>query len=177
MAEIELSAESRGVAPGRGRLTGRRILVVGGGQAAHGDDDIPGNGRAISILAGREGAAVAVADLSLDSAEDTALLVRKEGVEAVAIQADATDEDDVRRMLAEAATALGGLDGIVLNVGIGAGQKMAGTTVEEWDTVFAVNVRSHFLTLQAALPVMSDGSSSVLVSSIAGLRPGSNIPS
>ena len=182
MAEIELSAESRGVAPGRGRLTGRRILVVGGGQAAHGDDDIPGNGRAISILAGREGAAVAVADLSLDSAEDTALLVRKEGVEAVAIQADATDEDDVRRMLAEAATALGGLDGIVLNVGIDGGVRLAGTDVATWDRVFAVNARTHFLgkakravqLLHTAAPaqagdgVQQDGATLGTIASVAG---------
>ena len=177
MAEIELSAESRGVAPGRGRLTGRRILVVGGGQAAHGDDDIPGNGRAISILAGREGAAVAVADLSLDSAEDTALLVRKEGVEAVAIQADATDEDDVRRMLAEAATALGGLDGIVLNVGIDGGVRLAGTDVATWDRVFAVNARTHFLGVKHGMPLLPDGIGAVvLMSSTSAFSAAGEVP-
>jgi NAD(P)-dependent dehydrogenase (short-subunit alcohol dehydrogenase family) len=75
-----------------------------------------------------------------------------------------------------AVEAMGGLDGLVLNVGIGAGKRIGGTSVDEWDTVFAVNVRSNFLTLQAALPTMAEGSSTVLISSIAGLRPGSSIP-
>src|SRR6185312_7596515 len=70
MAADDLVQESRGEAPGRGRLEGRRILVVGGGQEDYGLDDPPiGNGRAMSILFAREGAAVAVADrlLTFDS--------------------------------------------------------------------------------------------------------------
>jgi hypothetical protein len=60
-----LPDEARGEAPGRGRLAGRRILVVGGGQEDDGLEDPPiGNGRAMSILFAREGAAVAVADIS-----------------------------------------------------------------------------------------------------------------
>lgn len=172
-----LSAESRGAAPGRGRLTGRKILVVGGGQAAHGDDDVPGNGRAISILAGREGAAVAVADLSLHSAEDTAVLVRKEGVEAVSIQADATKEEDVLRMVQEASDALGGLDGIVLNVGIDGGVRIEGTDVATWDRVFAVNARSHFLGIKHGMPLLPDGLGSVvLMSSTSAFSAGGEVP-
>lgn len=173
----ELSAESRGVAPGRGRLTGRKILVVGGGQADHGDDDIPGNGRAISVLTGREGAAVAVADLSLASAEETAILVRKEGVDAVAIQADATDEADTLRMLQEASDALGGLDGIVLNVGIDGGVRIEGTDVPTWDKVFAVNARSHFLGVKHGMPMLPDGVGSVvLMSSTSAFSAAGEVP-
>ncbi|MBV9693018.1 MAG: oxidoreductase, partial [Alphaproteobacteria bacterium] len=55
--------ESTGTAPGRGRLAGRRILVVGGGQMDIGEPDTAvGNGRAMCLLFAREGAAVAVAD-------------------------------------------------------------------------------------------------------------------
>ena len=53
---------------------------------------------------------------------------------------------------------------------------LAGTTAEQWDTVFAVNTRAHFLVCQAALPVLPEGSSIVLISSVAGLRPGSRLP-
>jgi NAD(P)-dependent dehydrogenase (short-subunit alcohol dehydrogenase family) len=49
--------------------------------------------------------------------------------------------------------------------------------VADWDTVLNVNLRSHFLTLKAALPLMGEGSSTVLISSVAALRPGSGIPS
>ena len=52
---------------------------------------------------------------------------------------------------------MGGLDGLVLNVGIGAGMGMGGTTAEQWDAVFAVNVRSHFLLAGAALPPHARG--------------------
>ena len=48
--------------------------------------------------------------------------------------------------------------------------------VEEWDTVHAVNVRSHFLVCRAALPVMDDGGAIVFISSVAGLKPGTRIP-
>ena len=55
------AAERDGTAPGRGRLNGRRVLVVGGGQQDHGLEDAPiGNGRAMSVLFAREGASVAV---------------------------------------------------------------------------------------------------------------------
>jgi NAD(P)-dependent dehydrogenase (short-subunit alcohol dehydrogenase family) len=64
----------------------------------------------------------------------------------------------------------------VLNAGIGAGSGLAGTTAEAWDTVFAVNLRSQFLVLRAALPRLGAGSSVVLISSVAALRPGSGIP-
>ena len=53
---------------------------------------------------------------------------------------------------------------------------MQGTTPEQWDAVFAVNVRSHFLLAAAALEVMPEGSAIVFISSIAGLTPGSRIP-
>ena len=64
----------------------------------------------------------------------------------------------------------------MLNVGIGAGRGLAGTSTEEWDEVFRVNIRSHFVTLQAALPKLGEGSSTVLIASVAGLQPGSNVP-
>ena len=51
-----------------------------------------------------------------------------------------------------------------------------GTTPDAWDRVLAVNVRAHFLGCKVALPAMAPGGSIVLVSSIAGLKPGSGIP-
>ena len=72
-ADSYLPAEAAGSAPGRGRLTGRRILVVGAGTRPSPDPDAPiGNGRAISVLAAREGASVVCADRDRDAAEVTA---------------------------------------------------------------------------------------------------------
>ena len=154
---------------GAQRLAGRRILVVGGGQQDYGIEDPPvGNGRAMSVLFAREGAAVGVSDLDEASAEATAELVRAEGAQAVTITGDAADEDAVVRMLDQAKSGLGGLDGIVLNVGVAGGIGLQGTTVEDWDRVMAVNARAHFLGLKHGLPLLREvGGSIVLTGSLA----------
>jgi NAD(P)-dependent dehydrogenase (short-subunit alcohol dehydrogenase family) len=166
---VEATAEeARGNAPGRGRLEGRRILVVGAGQQDHGIEDPPiGNGRAMSVLFGREGASVAVADLNEQSAEETAELVRAEGAEALVIGADASSEQAMTAAFERTASAFGGVDGLVMNVGIGAGLGLAGTSVEDWDRVMAVNARSHFLGCKLGVQRMTDGGAIVLVGSVA----------
>jgi len=156
-------------------MANRRVLVVGGGQMDIGEPDTPiGNGRAMCVLFAREGAQVAVADRDLKSAEATVALCDGR---AFAIAADATKDDDVARMVGEAHEKLGGLDGLVLNVGIGAGGPwLEGTTRESWDKVLAVNLTSHMLTVKAAMPKLADGSAIVFISSIAGLTAGSRLP-
>ena len=120
---MTLPAEAAGTAPGRGRLTGRRVLVVGAGTRPSPEPDPPlGNGRAISVLAAREGAAVACADRDAGAAEATAALVRDEGQAAAVVLADVAAPDACASVVADAAAALGGLDGLVLNVGIGLGR-------------------------------------------------------
>jgi NAD(P)-dependent dehydrogenase (short-subunit alcohol dehydrogenase family) len=182
-----MPAEAAGTAPGRGRLAGRRILVVGAGTRPSPEPDPPmGNGRAISVLAAREGAAVACADRDADAAEGTAALVRAEGPRdeqprgvqqrAAVVLADVASPDACAAVVAESAAALGGLDGLVLNVGIGLGRGLAGTTAAQWDEVFAVNTRAHFLVAVAALPVLEPGAAIVFVSSAASLRAATGIP-
>ncbi|WP_426570912.1 SDR family NAD(P)-dependent oxidoreductase [Aquihabitans sp. McL0605] len=159
------------------RLAGRRILIVGAGTRASADPDAPpGNGRAIAVTAAEQGATVVCADIDLAAARQTATLVRDAGGHAQVVVADVSDAEACTTMVEEAADLVDGLDGIVVNVGIGAGQWLGKTSVEQWDQVFDVNVRAHFLTCQAALPILEDGSAIVLISSVAGLRPGSRIP-
>ena len=161
-----------------GLLAGRRLLVVGGGTRPTEDPDAPlGNGRAIAVEAAREGAAVAVSDVDRSAAEATAALVTEAGGTAHVLVSDAADAAACEATVRDAASALGGLDALVLNVGIGKGFGLGGTSADDWDEVMAVNLRAHFLTLKAALPLMGEGSSTVLISSVAGLRPGSGIPS
>jgi NAD(P)-dependent dehydrogenase (short-subunit alcohol dehydrogenase family) len=160
-----------------GSLAGRRVLVVGAGTRAIDDPDAPiGNGRAIAVLAGRAGATIACADVDVEAARFTAALVEAEGATAHVLGGDVTDAATCAGLIEGAVAAMGGVDGLVLNVGIGAGMGMQGTTPEQWDAVFAVNVRSHFLLAAAALDVMPEGSAIVFISSIAGLTPGSRIP-
>jgi len=139
-------------------------LVVGAGQEEHGLEDPPiGNGRAMSVLFGREGASVAVADLNAESAEATAELVRAEGASAEVIVADAADEGASAEMFDSAAKALGGLEGVVMNLGIGAGLGIGGTSVEDWDRVMAVNLRSHFLGCKHGLAAMKEGGGAIVL--------------
>jgi NAD(P)-dependent dehydrogenase (short-subunit alcohol dehydrogenase family) len=174
---VHLPAESQGLAPGRARLRGRRVLVVGGGQDDRGLSDAPiGNGRAISVLFAREGARVAVADRKLESAEQTARMAREQGGDAIAIEADVHRPEQIETMVARAVGALGGLDGVVYNVGIGNEMWLANVTPQGWDFAFSVNLRGAALTLKAALPELAPGASVVLISSTASLKPGSRIP-
>ena len=182
---MTLPAEATGAAPGRGRLTGRRVLVVGAGTRPLPEPDPPlGNGRAISVLAAREGAAVACADRDAAAAEATAALVRAEHAEgpgngrqaAAVVLADVAAPEACAAVVADSAAALGGLDGVVLNVGIGLGRGMAGTSAAQWDQTFAVNTRAHFLVAAAALEALEPGSAIVFISSAASLRAATGIP-
>lgn len=159
-------------------LSGRRILVVGGGQQGYGQEDPPvGIGRAIALLAARQGAAVAVADLDREAAEATTGLVRDEGARGVVLAFDAAEEEALADGLGRAAEALGGLDGLAMNTGIVGGWGLEHTSAEDWDRVFAVNVRGHFLACKHALPLMPAGGAIVLTSSTAALLPStSSIP-
>ncbi len=169
--------------PGRRLLAGRRILVVGAGTQASDESAPPaGNGRAISVRCAEEGASVACVDLSRRAALDSLAMVEEVGGHGVVVEADVADAEQCARAVSEAADGLGGLDGVVLNVGIGLGSGLAHTTAEQWDQTFAVNARSHFLVSQAALPRLVDAAAGggsaalVYVSSVAGLKPGSRIP-
>jgi NAD(P)-dependent dehydrogenase (short-subunit alcohol dehydrogenase family) len=156
-------------------LAGRRILVVGAGTQTGGDPEAPvGNGRAISVLAAREGATVICADRDEESARETASWVQREDGQAFVVVADVTDEESCQAMVGGLAD--GGLDGLVLNVGIGRGRGLANTSAADWDLVFAANLRGHFLVVRDALDIMNEGGSIVFMSSTAGLRPGSRIP-
>ena len=159
------------------RLVGRRIVVVGAGTRSSDDPDAPvGNGRAIAVLAAREGASVACADRDAPAAQETARLVEAEGAAAPVVVGDVVVETECARVIDESFDALGGIDGLVCNVGIGQGRGLADTSVAQWDLVTAVNMRAHFLLCQAALPRMTAGGAIVFISSIAGLRPGTRMP-
>jgi NAD(P)-dependent dehydrogenase (short-subunit alcohol dehydrogenase family) len=159
-----------------GRLHGRRLLVVGGGTAPSADSDAPiGNGRAICVLAAREGAAVAVADIDEDAAGETVGLIERGDGTAVSVVGDAADPAQAERLVEEAAGELGGLDAVVLNVGITGGVGLEGTTSEDWERVLSVNVQAHFEVVKHALPRM-EGGAIVFISSLAGFRPGSFCP-
>ena len=151
--------------------------MVGAGTAPGPGDEQPiGNGRAMAVLAAREGAVVTCVDRDEAAAAATAAWITGEGGTASVVVADVAQPEACESLVADAMAAMGGIDGLVLNVGIGGGRGVAGTSVEDWDHVLAVNLRSHFLVSRAALPHLGAGSSIVFISSIAGIKPGSRIP-
>ncbi len=159
------------------RLAGRRILVVGAGQRRIPEADPPvGNGRAMAVLLARAGAAVACADLDLAAARETADWITREGSTAHALQADVSQPAQIDTMVQRARDALGGLDGLVLNVGIGNNSRFGTETADAWDAVMQVNLRAHMLGAQAAAAAMDDGGAIVFISSIAALAPITGIP-
>ncbi len=152
-----------------GRLGGKVAIVTGGGSRGEGI----GNGRAAAVLFGREGARVLVVDQSLEPAEATLALVRREGGEAAVFQADVTRRQDCEAMVAEAVARWGALHVLDNNVGIGS----RGTVVEvdeaEWERVMRVNVTGMMLASRAAVPALAKagGGAIVNISSISALRP------
>ena len=170
--------ETLGQAPGRGRLTGRKVLVIGAGQrpTPPGEQVPVGNGRAISLLAAREGAAVACVDVSAEAVQNTAAQIEATGGQAFSEVADVREAGAIAPLVARCRERLGGLDGLVLNVGISFGRPLDKLTAESWDDEFSVNLRSHMLFAQAALPLMAEGGAIVLISSLAALRNQSRNP-
>jgi len=171
-------AETLGDAPGRGRMLGRKLIVVGAGQrpTPPGETVPVGNGRAVALLCAREGAAVACVDASATAAQATVDLIGHAGGQGFAEVADVRDAAAILPLVERCAERLGGLDGMALNVGISKGLPLDRLTAEAWDDEFSVNLRSHMLATQAALPRMAPGSSIVLVSSLAAIRNQSRNP-
>jgi NAD(P)-dependent dehydrogenase (short-subunit alcohol dehydrogenase family) len=159
------------------RLEGKRVLVVGAGTRPSPEPDPPvGNGRAIALAAAREGAIVACLDVDADAARETAELIRAGGGTATVVVGDATDQQSAERAVSETVSALGGLDGVVLNIGTAIGQGLLGTSPEQWEQTFALNVRSHFLITRLVIPHLADKASLVFISSIASARSFSDMP-
>jgi len=173
----QVHSEALGEAPGRERLRGRRVVVVGAGQRDIAEAAPPiGNGRAISLLCAREGAAVVCVDISAAAASDTVAAIARDGGTAWAEVADVRDADAIAPLVRRCRERLRGLDGLVLNVGISRGLPLAQLTPQAWDDEYAVNVRSHMLFAQAGLEAMADGGAIVLMSSLAAHRSAGGNP-
>ncbi len=152
------------------RLENKVAVVVGAGQTPGGTI---GNGRAAAILFAREGAKVLLVDRDLASARETEALIRDEGGEATAFEADITREADCAALAIAAVERYGGLHVLHNNVGIGAGDGSATRLSEDaWDRIHEVNLKGHFLTCKHALPIMrkgGDGGSVIFISSVAAI--------
>jgi NAD(P)-dependent dehydrogenase (short-subunit alcohol dehydrogenase family) len=141
------------------QLENKRAIVTGGAG---------GIGRATALAFGAEGARVAVVDLNGEGAIAVADEINAIGGAAIAFTADVSMEADVRRVVDETVAAFGGIDVLFNNAGIVRRATAIDTTVEEWDRVFAVNVRSIFLMCKFAVPVMAEGGGGSIVNTGSG---------
>ncbi|WP_395571086.1 3-oxoacyl-ACP reductase family protein [Streptomyces sp. BK79] len=135
--------------PSPAPLSGRRALVTGGSR---------GIGAATALRLAREGADVALTYVNgKDAAEDVVRAVEALGRRAVALRADSGDADEAAGAVERAAQALGGLDVLVNNVGLGLLGPLESLSRPDVDRLLAVNVRGVFLTSQAAASRMTEG--------------------
>ncbi|MGA3132630.1 MAG: SDR family oxidoreductase [Terracidiphilus sp.] len=142
-----------------------------------------GIGQATALALARAGAHVLVHyGRSRPEAESLVVGIRRKGGNADPISADLGTPDGASLLAKQVRSMVGDrLDVLVLNAGISKAARIADYTVEDFDSLFATNVRGPFLLVQQLLPVLGDGSSVVVVSSLGARsvvgKPGLNDPS
>ena len=137
-----------------------------------------GIGRSAALALARAGFDVAINyNRSEAEARKTQTQARKAGAQTLLVKCDVSDEAAVRAMLEAVADKFGRLDALINNAGVTATWKpgdLDSLSLEDWDRVFAVNVRGMFQVTRAALPLLRKGENPCIVNtaSIVGLRPG-----
>jgi len=140
-------------------LRGKRCLVTGGGT---------GIGAGIARALAAHGASVAVLGRRRAPLQQTVAALRAQGATATAVTADVTDRAAVARAVDRAHKALGGLDVLVNNAGIGGPNGCALPGPDRWDEIVRTNLDGVFFTTRAALAHLTDGGRVVNISSVLG---------
>jgi len=136
-----------------------------------------GIGRAAAVALAAAGFDVAINySRSENEASETARQAQAQGAKTLLVKCDVSDDASVRNMLVDVEREFGRLDALVNNAGTTTTVRpndFEGLTTEEWDRVFAVNVRGLFQVTRAATPLLKAAKGSVVnTASIVGLRPG-----
>ncbi len=141
-------------------LSGKTAVVTGASR---------GIGRASALALAKAGAQVLVHySRGAKEAEAVVAEIRKAGGRADAVAADLAAADGAHKLAKQVRSIVGDrLDILVANAGVSRAATIEDTTVEDFDNLFAVNVRAPYFLVQQLLPIMCSGSSIVLVSSLA----------
>lgn len=142
------------------KLSGKTALVTGASR---------GMGRASALALARMGAQVLIHySTGMKEAEAVVAEIRKAGGRADAVAADLSAPDGSHKLAKQVRAVIGDrLDILVANAGTSKSATIEETTVEDFDRLFAVNVRAPFFLVQQLLPIMGKDSSIVLISSLA----------
>ena len=143
------------------QLKGARVIVTGASS---------GIGRAIALEFARRGARVALAARSETALHEVAREIRDQGSEAVVIPTDVTIAAQVERMTRETIRALGGIDVLVNNAGVGLNATIADASGSDVEALFRLNVLAAADAIRAVLPIMRAQQSGMIIniSSVAG---------
>jgi NAD(P)-dependent dehydrogenase (short-subunit alcohol dehydrogenase family) len=156
-------------------LTGKVAIVSGaGGPIGQGLDEGVTNGRAAAILLARAGAKVCVVGRTLELAQHTVDIIAKEGGEAFAHVADVTTEAACKQVVEATMDKYGRLDCLDNNVGRNLPGDVTQISLEDWRSMFALNVDSMMLMCKYAIPAMirgGQGGAIVNIGSLRSIRP------
>lgn len=147
-----------------GRFDGKVALVTGAGS---------GIGKATALALGKEGASVVAMSRTREEVEATAAEIEKAGGTAWAETADITDDEAMKKLVADTVDRFGRLDIVIANAGInGVWAPIEDITPEEWDKTITINLKGTYLTIHHAVPALekAGGGAIVVVSSINGTR-------
>jgi len=136
-------------------LLGKVALVTGGAQ---------GIGKAIALLLAKNGADVAISDINLEKAQETANEIQGMGQRSLALKANVADLKEVEQMVEAIVQQLGRIDILVNNAGITRDRLILRMTEEDWDAVLNVNLKGTFNCTKAAIRYMSKQKSGKVVS-------------
>jgi len=144
-------------------LEGKTAIITGGGR---------GVGRATALALARGGARVAIAARTVSEIQAVAREITTAGGVALAMRADLTVEQDVKRLVREAESALGPTDVLINNAGILELAPIVGTSTAMWEETLSINLRAVFLACREVLPGMIERRSGriINVGSLAGRR-------
>jgi len=131
-----------------GKLEKKRAVVTGSSS---------GIGAGVALAFAKEGGDVIInfpGPKQKDAAEKIAEMVRGQGRRSKAIQADVSEPEEVSRLVEGAVETLGGIDILVNNAGIAGTNNVEDMSIEEWDRMIAIHLRSVFLVTRLVLPMM-----------------------
>ncbi len=149
-----------------GKLENQIAVITGGGS---------GIGRATALAFAQEGALVVVADYNLEGAQETVTLIQEVATEAAkratAFKVNVVNASEAQALADFAVSTFGKLDILVNNAGVGVPGTVLTTSEEDWDRIFAVNVKGMFQCSRYAIPKMIEAGGGCIVnlSSIAAM--------